>query len=98
MLYEVITPLREENGEFIGVFTMIADITESKRAEELLRESEARYRNIFEHSVAGLFQSLPEGRFLGVNPSLARILGYETPELVMEGVTDIWTQLSYNFV
>jgi len=86
-------PLREENGEFIGVFTMIADITESKRAEELLRESEARYRNIFEHSVAGLFQSLPEGRFLGVNPSLARILGYETPELVMEGVTDIWTQL-----
>ncbi|MDD3311070.1 PAS domain S-box protein [Pseudodesulfovibrio sp.] len=86
-------PLREESGEFIGVFAMIADITESKRAEALLRESEARYRNIFEHSVAGLFQSLPEGRFLNVNPSLARILGYDTPEHVMESVTDIWTQL-----
>ncbi|WP_419785812.1 PAS domain S-box protein [Pseudodesulfovibrio sp.] len=86
-------PLREENGEFIGVFTMIADITESKRAEALLRESEVRYRNIFQHSVAGLYQSTPEGRFQSVNLSLARMLGYDSAEEVLENVTDISAQL-----
>ncbi|MEF2229807.1 MAG: PAS domain S-box protein [Pseudodesulfovibrio sp.] len=86
-------PLREESGEFIGVFTMIADITESKRAEERLRESEARYRNIFENSVEGLYQSTPEGRFVSVNPALARILGYDSPGEAMADIRDISAQL-----
>jgi len=86
-------PLRDESGEFIGVFTMIADITESKLAEARLRESEARYRNIFESSVEGLYQSTPEGRFISVNPALAHILGYDSPQEVMEDIRDISSQI-----
>ena len=86
-------PLRDEGGEFIGVFAMIADITESKRAEARLRESEVRYRNIFENSVEGLYQSTPEGRFVSVNPALARMLGYDSPAEAIERVHDISAQL-----
>ena len=86
-------PIKGENGEFIGVFAMVADITESKLAEERRRESEARYRHIFESAVEGLYQSTPEGKFISVNPSLASILGFESPEQVIEEVSDIASQL-----
>ncbi len=89
-------PIKGEEGAFLGVFAMIANITESKQAEERLRESEARYRNIFENSVEGLYQSLPEGTFFSVNPALARILGYESPEEVIESISDIATQFYVN--
>ncbi len=41
-----------------------------------LRESEAKYRSIFENSVDGIFQTTVEGKYLSVNPALARIYGY----------------------
>ncbi len=85
-------PIMGEDNDFLGVFAMIANITEFKQAEERIRESEARYRNIFENSVEGLYQSTPEGRFVSVNPAMAHILGYETPEEVMATVTDIPSQ------
>ena len=89
-------PISGENGEFLGVFAMVADITESKLAEARRRESEARYRHIFESAVEGLYQSTPEGRFISVNPSMAAILGYDSPEQVIEEVQDISSQLYLN--
>src|SRR5581483_4423452 len=38
------------------------------------------YRSIFKEAIVGIFQSTPEGRFLNVNPALARMYGYESPE------------------
>ncbi len=49
-------------------------------AERESRESEARYRNIFENAVEGIFQTDPQGRLLSVNPSLARMSGFDSPE------------------
>ncbi|MFB3925311.1 MAG: response regulator [Syntrophales bacterium] len=69
------------------------ELAERKQAEEALRISEEKYRNIFENTVEGIFQATPEGRFISVNPSLARILGYDSPEEVMEKVTDIPGQI-----
>ena len=86
-------PIMGEDGDFLGVFSMVANITKFKQAEERIRESEARYRNIFENSVEGLYQSTPEGQFISLNPAMAHILGYETPEEVMATVTDIPSQL-----
>jgi PAS domain S-box-containing protein len=63
------------------------------RAEENLKESEAKYRSIFENSVMGIFQSSPEGRVLGGNPAFSRILGYATPEEMVEALTDVTRQL-----
>jgi PAS domain S-box-containing protein len=66
---------------------------ESTSLYERVRQAEQNYRSIFENAVEGIFQSTPEGRFVMVNPSLARILGYDSPEEVIETITDITHQL-----
>lgn len=66
-----------------GVLVVPFDLTEKLRAEQALRESETRYREIFEHAAGGVYRSTPEGRFIAVNPALARMLGFETPEAMM---------------
>jgi PAS domain S-box-containing protein len=58
-----------------------------------LREAEGKYRSIFENAVEGIFQSTPEGRYLSVNPALARMLGYGTPAELVGAITDIGRQL-----
>ncbi len=67
---------------------IIRDITERKQAEEKLRESEMKYRGIFQNAVVGIFQISFEGHILAANPSLARMLGYGSPEELMSDVTD----------
>ena len=47
---------------------------------EALRLAEEKFRGIFEHAIEGIFQSTPEGQVLSANPSLARILGYASPQ------------------
>ncbi len=67
----------------------ITDISERKRAEKALRESEARYRALVDHATYGIFWTTePEGRLLHANPALAEMLGYEsTADLLAVGFT-----------
>jgi PAS domain S-box-containing protein len=65
-------------------------------AYQKLRVAEAKYRSIFENAIEGIFQSSPEGRYLTVNPALARIYGYSSPEEVIANFTDIEHQLYVN--
>jgi len=65
------------------------DITERKQAEETLRESEARYRGLFENSIMGVSQALPDGRLMCANFAYARMYGYKNPEEMMTHVPDI---------
>ena len=65
------------------------EITERGKAEE-------KYRGIFENTVEGIFQSTSEGRYLSVNPALARMLGYDSPQDLIAGVNDIRRQLYVN--
>ena len=60
--------------------TVLVDITERLAAEQALRQSEERYRELFEQAVGGIYRTSPEGRFLSANPALARILGFDKPE------------------
>src|SRR5436305_9796397 len=61
------------------------DVTERRKAVRALRQAEEKYRSIFENAVEGIFQSTPDGRVISVNPALARILGYDSPdELIAE--------------
>jgi PAS domain S-box-containing protein len=69
------------------------DITARKRAEHALRQAEEKYRSIFENAAEGIFQSTPEGRFSTVNPALARMLGYSSPEEVVTTIQDIARQV-----
>jgi len=75
-------------------FTGIAmDITERKRAEEALRKSEEKYRNIFENATEGIYQATPEGRFLTVNAAFTRMAGYDSPEDFIESIGKIGPHL-----
>ena len=62
-------------------------------AKEALQESEMKYRAIFEEALIGIFRSNPEGRYLGVNPAMATMFGYNSPEELAVSVTDIAQQL-----
>jgi len=49
-----------------------------------LRASEARYRELYENVVAGVFQTTPDGRFMAANPALVRLLGYSSEDELLE--------------
>ncbi|HEY9738152.1 MAG TPA: PAS domain S-box protein, partial [Trichocoleus sp.] len=76
-----------------AAFTVGIDISERNRAEEALRQAEAKYRNIFENIVEGIFQTTPDGQYLSANPALARIYGYSSPHEMMGHLTSIQQQL-----
>jgi PAS domain S-box-containing protein len=85
--------LRDSKGNVIGAIESIHDLTGRRQAEEALRDSRERYRGIFENAVEGIFQSAPEGHFIRVNPAMARMCGYESPEDLICHITDIATQI-----
>jgi PAS domain S-box-containing protein len=83
------------NVTYLGEPAFLAylrDITERKRAEEALMQSEKKYRSIFDNALEGIFQTTPDGRYLTVNPALARMYGYDSPGEMMEAVTDLQGQ------
>ena len=79
-----------------AAFTVGIDITERQQALDAQRKAEANYHSIFENAIEGIFQTTPDGHYLGVNPALARIYGYESPEALMANVTNIQQQLYLN--
>jgi diguanylate cyclase (GGDEF)-like protein/PAS domain S-box-containing protein len=62
------------------LYSIIHDITERKRAEKALLLSEQKYRNIVDYASVGIYRSSPDGTILMANPTLARILGYDSIE------------------
>ncbi|MGE0683109.1 MAG: PAS domain-containing protein, partial [Candidatus Binatia bacterium] len=68
-------------------------VTGRSRAEKALRQAEERYRDIFENAIEGIFQSTLDGQYLTVNPALAHIYGYGSPEELMQELKDISEQL-----
>ena len=62
------------------LFSVIHDVTERKLAEQTLRISEERYRNIFESAIIGVYRTSPDGRILMANPTMVSMLGYDSFE------------------
>jgi PAS domain S-box-containing protein len=69
------------------------DVTDRKLAEEALRIAEENYRSIFENALEGIFQSSTEGKYINVNPAMAKIYGYDSPREMLDSIADILTQV-----
>ena len=69
--------------------TAIVDLTERKRAEEALRESEERYRAIVSQGIAGMARSDPKGRLIFANHKLCEMLGYTETKLLQKTIQSI---------
>jgi PAS domain S-box-containing protein len=87
-LRNIVNVIVENNQprELVGVSV---DITEHKRTERALKESEDRYRDLVEHSQDLMCTHDIEGRLLSVNQAAARALGYETGELLQMSILDL---------
>jgi hypothetical protein len=77
-------PLTEATLQaFASVADNLAQFIKRERAEEALRESEGRYRLLFETNLAGVLRCTPEGRILSCNQALAKMAGYDSPQEVL---------------
>jgi len=91
LLDTIKAPLRSSKGDIIGIVGLSRDITERKRAEEKLRDSEARLRSYFELPLIGISITTLDKGWLEVNSTVCDMLGYSKEELA--GTT--WAQLTH---
>lgn len=81
-------PLRDGDGNIVGLAGVGRNITDRIQMENALREAEGKFRGIFDNATMGIFQSTPQGRLLNVNPALASMFGYASPEEMIALVSD----------
>ncbi len=90
VVWSQFVPLRDDNGRVTSALNLAIDITERKRSEEALRESEEQYRAFFELALVGIAQVDPAtGRLLQVNARFCEITGYSREELLRITVREL---------
>lgn len=82
-------PLPGEDGNLLGIGVLFFDISDRRRLEDVLRESEAKYRMLVEHSSDAVLVFDGQGRFLEVNPKIYKMLGYTRGEFMRLRVEDL---------
>ncbi len=93
----VATPVRRPDGTVMAVHGIMRDITEHKRSEELVWESEARFRSIFASAPIGMhmYELRPDGRlvFFSANPAADRILGVDNSAFIGKTIEEAFPPL-----
>ena len=87
--------LTDQGGKAIGTIAIGHDITERKKIEEKLRQSEERYRSLFDRMLDGVYRSTHEGRFVDVNPAFVKMFGYSSKQEMLD-ITDIKKELYFS--
>jgi PAS domain S-box-containing protein len=85
-------PVFSTNGELVEVVATQIDVTERKRAEEALRESEAKIRRLVDSNIIGIFVWDFDGRILEANDEFLRMVSYDREDLVSGGIR--WADLT----
>jgi PAS domain S-box-containing protein len=87
--------VQSKGTDEIGVlYNEFNQMLEQIQLREMERDkAEKKYRDIFENATYGIFQLSPQGRLLTANPAFARILGYDSPEEVLQNLTNVQEQL-----
>lgn len=88
------SPLLDSEGNIIGAIESIRDITEVKMMEKALRESEEKYRTLFEDSKNPIWTTNREGIIIDANQSAAELLGFEKNELIGLNVNSLYIDSS----
>lgn len=89
ILRRVSSPVLDADGSVIAAVETFEDITERVRAEEAIRESEARYRTLFDSATDAIFVHDTDGRMLDCNSVACERLGYNRRELLKLGPNDL---------
>lgn len=76
-------PMCNASG-IVGSVVSFIDISDRKAAEQKLRKSEERYRELFENATYGIYRSRPDGSFVDANPALVNMLGYSSREELLK--------------
>ena len=87
------SPIKDSSGKVIGTSAIVRDIAERREAEEALKESERRFRQLFERSTDALLVHDEEGRMVDCNEEACRSLGYTREELLRLSVRDFAVDL-----
>jgi PAS domain S-box-containing protein len=82
--------LKGNEGNVVSYFATVKDITERKRAEEALQESERRFRDISENEIEWIWEVGADGRYTYASPVVERILGYKPEEVLEEHFYDLF--------
>ncbi|WP_287587719.1 PAS domain S-box protein, partial [Candidatus Borrarchaeum sp.] len=83
------SPVRDADGKIVAVVEVVKDITERKKLEVELRESEERYRGLYKSSIDGIISLDVNGNILECNQAYANLLGYSKEELYALNVFDL---------
>jgi len=75
---------------------IVRDISGRKEAENKLRESEEKYRSIFENAIEGIFRTTPAGKVILANTTFARMYGFRSARELVQSYTDIGKELYVN--
>ncbi|TFG18077.1 MAG: PAS domain-containing sensor histidine kinase [Promethearchaeota archaeon] len=79
----------DDSGKIVGFISTLKNITKRKLAEERLKESEEKYRNLYENSPNGIILLNEEGVILEANEAAGRIFGYNIPNVIGKNYRDL---------
>lgn len=90
------TPYRDNNGQIIGLLGIFEDITVRKQTEEEIKQSEFKYRYIYDNAIEGMYRTAIDGRAIMANASLANMLGYTSVDEYLNEMNDSLHQVWFN--